>query len=90
MELDLIEALSLVTNCTKNKTLSHVLSNNGLCQHMAAQYVLLFLVLAVNSLFFFFLELHALLVLMSSCHENDKRVWAIWPHSQTKVNLAWE
>ena len=33
----------------KNRTPSHVLSNNGLCLCKHAQYVLLFLVLAVNS-----------------------------------------
>ena len=54
MELDLIEALSLITNCTKNKTLSHVLSNNGLCLRTAVQYVLLFLVLAVGKFLVFF------------------------------------
>ena len=45
-----IEARSLVkiTDHTRNRTLGHMRSNNGLClQH--AQYVLLFLVLAVNS-----------------------------------------
>ena len=31
-------------NCTTNRTPGHVLSNNGLCQCTAAQYVLLFLV----------------------------------------------
>ena len=36
-------------NCTKNRPPGHVLSNNGLCLCTAVQYVLLSLVLVVNS-----------------------------------------
>ena len=36
-------------NCTKNRTPSHVLSNNGLCLHNMCRYVLLFLVMVVSS-----------------------------------------
>ena len=35
-----------------DRTPGHALSNNGLCLHAAAQYVLRFLVLAVNSKFY--------------------------------------
>ena len=48
-------------NCTENRARGHMLSNNDLCLHPAVQYVLLFLVLAVNSdRFSDFTELHAL------------------------------
>ena len=42
-------AQSNLLNCAKNRTPDHVLSNNDLCLQAAMQYVLLFLVLALNS-----------------------------------------
>ena len=53
----------------KNRTPGHVLSNKGLCLCAAAQYMLLFLVVAVNSNQFQIVRSYMLLlpVLMSSC-----------------------
>ena len=54
----------------------HVLSNNHICQYTDAQYVLLFLVLAVNSDQFRILRSYMLLlhplVLVRSCPEPRK------------------
>ena len=43
-------------NCTTNRIPGHVLGNNGLCLHTATPYVLLFLVLVVNSHYFQILQ----------------------------------
>ena len=53
---------SKLLNRTENRTPGHIISNSGLCLRAAAQYVLLFLVLAVNSDRFQILRSYTLLL----------------------------
>ena len=65
-----LKVLSKLLNQTKSRTSGHVLSNNGLCNiclyaaytHAQYMYVLLFLVLAVNSDRFQILQSYILLL----------------------------
>ena len=70
-------------NCTKNRTSGYMLSNIGACLGVAVQYMLLFLVLAVNSDQFQILQSYTLLLkppvlmIMLLAYAKERHTWMV-------------